>query len=280
MWPEAKDAIRFLNKLYNEGLLADLILDKDNSLFNQKLISGEAAAFMEGVHYLTAPAYGYLYDKVKQQNPNASFVPALTWKRKASDKDLYVFYPYGDSRYGIGFFVPATTKHPDEVVKYINWLGGEDNFRLPVLGVKDVDYKQTSDGFDMLIKPEDAAKKLAWIPPCYEVLSHPYQSTELVAKSLYGSLPHFDEYRGWLKVVDKNANPDFSIPTVNLPTPALDQYGAIVQRNWDNELPKMIVAPVGQFDSLFDKAVDAYKKDGGDAIASEALANYRQFYGK
>ena len=271
LWPEAKDGLRFLNKLYNEGLMFDDSLDSDSSIRKALMIDGKAAIIPWWTHGPIFTGYGAIYEKMRTVNPHARLVPIFPWGQNPGDHKLF----FNVGRYNLLFITPSATEHPEAVVKYLDYMASEEGYQTMTIGVKGEHWEATADGgFRRLIDDATVTSQISWIQPCFATLSLPFDRASLNAKVLYGTMAHADEYLVWTDQVERAGN--YPPPVVNLPTPARDRYFGVIRGEWRDALPKIITAPESEFDALFDQALAAYRANGGNEVEQEAITNYRQ----
>ena len=135
----------------------------------------------------------------------------------------------------------------------------------------------TNAGLPRLISPQDVTDRIAWIQPQWEVLSLAFpDSAALNGQALYGTQFRGDEYVEWVRYAEQNY-PVHPAPVVSLPVPERNRSWGAINGDWNNALPKILVASPDEFDALWDAAVKAFRDNGGDAIAAEAVANYQQW---
>lgn len=275
LWPEAKDALRFLNRLYNEGLMPDLTLDTDDSIWKQMIISGQTAIYPYWTHGPIFTGYGRIYENAVRTNPEAEFVPIFAWAQDSDEPYYHDFY--GNSRYGLGFITPSATRHPQQVVQYLDYLASEEGYQTVTMGIEGEHWERTQvGGFRRLVDEETVSAMIGWIQPGFETLSLAFRSAALNAQALYGGMAYSDEYVEWTDQIEQFGN--HPAPVVNLPTPARDRYFAVIEGDWNDALAGIITAPETAFDQRFDAAIAEYLANGGAEVRDEAIANYREFY--
>ena len=274
MWPEAKDAARWLNKLYNEGLAADLTVDR--TMHGQMVINGQTAIIPWVMHSPIFVGYGDFYNKMVQNNPDAKLEPIYPWTKDTSLP--YWNELFGNPGYGLGFITPSNTKHPQQVVQYLDYLASDLGRQTMILGVEGQDWEKTADGgFRRLISPQEVTDRIAWIQPQWEVLSLAFpDSAALNGQALYGTQFRGAEYVEWVRYAEQNY-PVHPAPVVSLPVPERNRSWGAINGDWNNALPKILVASPEEFDALWDAAIKAFRDNGGDAVAVEAVANYEQW---
>jgi putative aldouronate transport system substrate-binding protein len=276
MWPEARDALQYLNKLFNEGLLTDqLILDKDDSLFRQKIARGEPFAFIAHGHYPYHSAYGQLYDKVREITPNAVITSVYTFRKSRNDPK--VNYWGSNPYYGYRWFTPASSKHPEIAFKIFDWASSSAGYEVGGLGILGTDYTMVN-GVPTPINRDQYLARVPWIEPQYHIMAKPFPNPKDKELFLENYAKDFNPvYFPQIKaeavfLCDQKYFP----PTISVPTPQSDKLSPAVADYMDNQISKIITAPVADFDKIFADTVKTYREMGGDAIVEEALRLYKK----
>jgi putative aldouronate transport system substrate-binding protein len=274
MWPETKDALRWLNKLNAEGLLTDqFILDKDDSLFRQKITRGEMFAFINSGHYPYHSAYGELYDKVKEIAPNAVLANISTF-RQSKDAPRIEYYP-SKPTYEYRWFVPISSRNPELTVKIINWMSSGAGYLIGGLGIEGQDYSIVNT-VPTIIDKDIYLARVPWIEPQYGLMSKPYASPAESDIFLLNYIKDFNpKYFDQIKRESNLLSDEkYYPPTISLPTPVSDRLTPVVTNFWGEEIAKIITASPSNFDRIFDDALREYKSLGGDEIVAEARRLY------
>ena len=276
MWPELKDALRYLNTLYNEGLLTDeFILDKDESMFRQKIARGEMFAFIAAGHYPYHSAYGLLYDKVREVTPDATLANVDTFKLSPT-ADRVEYYERNPV-YQYKWFVPSSSKNPEVAVKVLDWMSSKDGYEAGCLGIEGEDYNLVN-GLPEVIDQDSYLARVPWIEPQYGTMGKPYPTPSDKETFLLNYIKDFNpDYHDQIKAeANYLADLKYYVPTVGLPTPISDKATPILTNYWDNEVAKIVTAKPADFDAIFDATINEYKALGGDAVAEELVAKYKE----
>jgi putative aldouronate transport system substrate-binding protein len=272
MWPETKDAFRWLNKLHAEGLLTDeFILDKDESLIRQRIARGDIFAFIYFGHYPYHSAYGGLYDKIREHSPNAVLANIDTFLQAPGGRRM-VFWT-SNPNYGYRFFIPATSRNVETAVKVLNWMSTSAGYLTAGLGIEGRDYRLVN-GVPAAIDQKAYLERVPWIEPQYGVMSKPFarDRNKFLENYIKDFNPvYFDQIRREAKLLSEDP---YYPPTVSLPTPLADKLTPTVTSFWNGEIAKIITASPAQFDQVFDAALKEYRQLGGDQIAAEAQQLY------
>jgi putative aldouronate transport system substrate-binding protein len=279
MWPETKDCMRFLNKLYNEKLLTDqFLIDRDGVLFKQKFVEGDIGALGNFAHWPYHNAYGNMYENMQKNIPDAKVEAIFPWKNEQS-KDNYINF-IRNAPYGYMWFSPKSAKRPDLVVKYLDWLASEEGCTTGWFGQEGSDYKLNADGIPIPIDTAKYTARVPWITSQYNTLRNPFINDPLkYIKRL--SLDFNEKYRAqYVKETVAGKAVKYNQPWLTVPTPLTDKLTGTLTKTWENLQVKIITAPTDQFDAVFDDAIKQYKQVGGDEVAKELAAAYKTQYGK
>lgn len=149
LYAGAKEGYRYLNRLYNEGLMnADFafIGDNDKSSYIQSIINGQIG------FWINDSWFGFYDDtliRLMENDPTA--VVAAVDIVGPSQKPSYK-YTYND--YGLMIFVPAKSVHVDAAIQYLNLLSDPENDRVLRYGIENEHYTLSDEGFPI---PKDIA---------------------------------------------------------------------------------------------------------------------------
>ncbi|MCL6591404.1 MAG: extracellular solute-binding protein [Firmicutes bacterium] len=278
LWPETKECMRFMNKLYNEKLLSDaFLLDKDETLFRQRFTRGEIGAFVHFPHWPYHSAYGNMYENLNKNLPEAKLVATFPWKKQP--KDNYYEFIKG-APFGYMWFSPKSARYPDLVVKYLDWLAGEEANFVNWYGLRGID-NQMVDGLPMPIDEARYKARVPWIGSQYNSIRNPFiNEPEKYIKRL--SMDFNEKYREQFvkETIAGSKKLKYYQPWITEPAPLYDKLNGTLWSKWEQLQVKIITAPVGQFDAIFDDAIKQYKEAGGEDVAKELAQAYRTQYGK
>lgn len=120
--PGYKEGIRFLNKMYNEGLMsAEFALDKDGKMLEADMANNSVGSYIQNYDMPLRPGAGYI-PTLKEKIPGFNFVPMDPFRDKDGVTTKALYDPAG-----IRIIVPKTSeKKANEAIKYLNWMAGKD----------------------------------------------------------------------------------------------------------------------------------------------------------
>ncbi|TCL76500.1 putative aldouronate transport system substrate-binding protein [Hydrogenispora ethanolica] len=278
LWPETENCLRFMNKLYNEKLLSDqFLLDKDEVLFRQKFVRGEIGAFVHFPHWPYHSAYGNMYENLNKNISDARLVATFPWTANPKNNlyEIIRCYPFGYMWYS-----PRNAKHPDLVVKYLDWMASSEATNVNWFGLPGIDNKIV-DGIPLPVDDAKYKQRVPWIGSQYNVLRNPFvNSPEKYIKRL--SMDFAPQYRDQYvrETIAGSKKLKYYQPWITEATPLYDKLNGSLMKKWEELQVKIITAPSNQFDAVFDDAIKQYKEVGGAEVAQELAQAYKAQYGK
>jgi len=144
-WEPTKKALQQLNKYYNEGLISpEFALDADSKKQQAAVSSGLVGVFSERIAK-SPPVFTNLLKAV----PTAKFSPVPNLVEPGNKSKAYGYYPYGMLN-GIS----KSSKNPEAVVAFLDWMSKQENLSTIQNGFEGKTYKM-QDGLPLV----DAAYK-------------------------------------------------------------------------------------------------------------------------
>lgn len=261
--PGNKEAHRFLNQLYNEGLVDQdfpLSMNKDPQKFQKDLINGLVGA---GTANTNEPVYqGYLAE-VYNADPDAKIVPIdpFTTPDGKRPKSLY-------SPNGLYMFVPKASQNAELVVKYLDWMAQMDNIIALQNGIEGQTYEMI-DGIPQTLD-NDEAKQTLYNYPDYNIIlngklvSLTDESLNIAANA---SDPQFKDFT--IKSIELGSTDGVTKPHVSTPIQSEIKYAATLKDKNDEIFVKVVTAKPDDFDRVYDSEVNDYMKIGGQEVMEE-----------
>ncbi|GHV86767.1 hypothetical protein AGMMS50255_0630 [Spirochaetia bacterium] len=263
--PGIKEGMRFLNKLYNEGLVSpNFALDKDYSQLTKDVVSGKVGA-------LIREPMGWPYAnnglELAKSVPGAVFIPINPFKNKQGVTAKFGYDPIGQYN-----FIPKTSKVPQIAIDYLSWMSNKDVlFRLQN-GIEGIHYEKLVEGIP------SGSKAQADIPNeskrstdmAIIVNGSDYGSQELNDKAILLGDAQFGQYRVQASAMGRDGM--FLIPPIKTPIKAESDLGPTVRDKGNELYVRSIMCPPAQFDQVFDSFLKEYMDIGGKRILDEKAA--------
>lgn len=277
--PGTKEAIRLLNKWYNEGLIW-----KDFPLYpvgdptaDNLAKAGYVGAFIQNHDYPYRGGEDSIHANLKRiVGPDAAFVAIDTFKNDAGKYRKYSGIPVDRK-----IFFPASNKEPLASLLYVNWISDPEKRRFLQIGQEGTHHEVLADGSIRMLKvegelamhgpfnydytitlngldlgdPEITRKSMA--------LGYPEVEPELIVRSL-------DLWSKDLRLIKR-----FNVGEIK----AEEGMGPALSEKRNNLLVQSVIAKPSDFDKVFDQGMGDYLSSGGQAIIDERKAKMEQFYG-
>ena len=270
--PGIKEGLRYLNKLYHEGLISpNFALDKDQSQYFKDILAGRVGAFVRS-------PVSWIYQanntaQLEQSAPGALYVPIDPFSNSQGKKAKRSNDPIG---YYV--FIPKTAKNPDLVIDYMAWQTDPANQLVMRNGMQGINYEGlTPEGIPYGIKSnQDVANEYKFPGGDLIVVINgtDYGSQELNDQAKITANPTYGSF--WIQA-DRIANNDrFDVPPITTPIASVASLGTTVRAKGNELYVRSIMAPPDQFDQTFDSLYKEYMDIGGQKIIDESKAAWEK----
>lgn len=265
--PGHKEALRFLNKLYLEGLMSpDFALDKDKKKMNQDIQTGKVGMFgADSVEPLSET-----YKNLQANVDGAELTAIDPYTNSTGDHFKPLYKPAG-----MYIIIPKASKHAAEAIQYLDWMAQQDNLFVMQNGEESVHYR-LEDEIPVRLDTEEAKKDL-FNTGDMAIISNgqDFGDEEKNKKADLMSLP--EEYRE-LGVKAKDITLVDGVKPVRFDKPLDSQikYGTLLQEKYDELVARSILAKENKFDKTYDMLLEDMMKSGGDAILKERQERYEE----
>jgi putative aldouronate transport system substrate-binding protein len=272
--PGYKDAVRFLNKLYNEGLLGpDFMLDKDGEQYKKFVAQGLVGSVIHNWDdpYRASPG---LQAELAKAVPGGLYVPIDPFVNAEGKTAKALYNPNG-----IYLFNPSFSKNTIPFLKYLEWMAQPENRFFLQSGTKGVHYLEEVNGIP--IKYVDQAKlpdaqKTNWNDFCMILNGKEFGSDAKNAEAAaLGSsyTPGYEQHirQGYL-VGMKDGFFGYHFEVV---IDADSKFSTSLNQKSAEIWVQTITAKPAEFDALYDSLVKEWLSMGGQAVIDERRAAYK-----
>ncbi len=262
--PGFKEGIRFLNKMYNEGLISpEFALDRDAKMSDRDTAQGRVGSMMCNFDYPYRTTPGLVVE-LQKNVPGASFVPVDCFINANGNKRKRLYTPNG-------FFmmIPKTSKRAVEAIKYLNWMSDPKVIDFLTNGEKGTNYTELKEGIPVNILVEGEKRLTTDI--CIILNGKDYGSLErnITALSL-SYVPGLQELikQAYKQSIDGN-KPYYEL---SFPIDSYAKYRTTILEKDAEIYVKTLTCKPADFDSVYDKLVDEYNNAYGKEVMAERAA--------
>ncbi|MEF2248764.1 MULTISPECIES: extracellular solute-binding protein [unclassified Paenibacillus] len=267
--PGNKEAYRFMNKLFNEGILDKdfpLHMNKDTNQFQKNLLNGLIGA---GTTNTNEPVYmGYLAE-LQKNDPNVklTLIDPFTDAKGRTPKPVY-------SPQGMYILVPKASQRAEEAVKFLDWMAKPENIIVLQNGTEGETY--TMDNGIPVTMDNDAAKNLLYnyFDYCI-ILNGKYVSTTDEKLNIAANASDVNYRDFTVESIETGSKDGVVKPRVLTPIESEIKYAATLKKKEDEIFVKVITAKPADFDSVYDREVADYMKIGGQEVMDEKRAAFK-----
>ena len=268
--PGYKDGLRFVNTLYNEGLVSlDFALDKDGSVLQQDIVKGVVGSFTMNMGQPFPE--GGLYDSLRETVPGAELAAMDPFTNYEGKRPKEI----GN---GVGLYnmVPKYSERAKEAVMYLNWMADPDVAFTLENGVEGVKYNLDENGFPVAIETEEANKSF-WSSLAMDMhlIHHPGYFKDESKAMEYRAIKYGANKQLYLDSCEAGSNDGFVNPTFSTIIESETQYATTLQEKTDEIFVKTVTAKPEEFDSVYDDLVEEYMSMGGQKVMEEKVEAYK-----
>ena len=275
LYPGYKEGIRVLNKWYNEGLIwKDFAQYNDSTEEDNKMKSGFVGAFMHNWDYpFRGEADSIESNLARNVGEGAAFVSVDCFKNDAGITRKFLAPLVGGDR---KIFFPSTNKEPLASLLYLDFISAEDTIYFLQTGKEGETFSKDENGVVTLINATGE-----WIRNSPNNIDYTMTNNGLILGdvSTYASYPGTDPaiVEAALKDAKENSRiaKHFNVGSIE----SEQDVGSSLNEKRNAFLTRAIVAPVEEFDKIFDEGLDDYMISGGQDIIDERIEKLQSVYG-
>jgi putative aldouronate transport system substrate-binding protein len=272
MIPGVKDALRFLNDMYNAGLIdPDFPLYNDDTTPSNLMKRGVVGAFQ---HNWDQPYRQNLEIQtgLEKNVPGAKYIPIDPFTNSAGLTPKRGSPVSG----GLIFFVPKTSKNPEAALRYANWLCRYENYHFLQFGQEGINHEIVNGIPKPLPVTSGPWVQNSGLNVDYTmsingyVMNTPEETAQMLASSYVG-IPAEDVTQAYV-ISSLNAKPSPYVPAT------ITSIALVRQVLVDKEKVlsvNLIRARPGEFDRVWNEGIQDWLSSGAQAVIDEQRAKYR-----
>lgn len=263
----AKEGLKFINKMYNEGMISkDFALDDTSKKFNEDVTMGRTVFFTEDVNKPLGSAADGLLSNLQKNVPDAKLVPIDVFKNSAGKYRKSIYSPAG-----MYIMIPKTSKNPAEAIKYLDWMS--QNFLSLRYGAEGVHYK-IQDEIPVVIDTAKSAKDL-WTAVDIFLLVNGTELGSLeknIKAEAARKAPHQDLAVQGINIALKDG---ISKLGFDVPIEAEMKNGGNLKKIEQELIIKSIAAKPEDFEKTYEEINKKWLSSGGQQVIDEKRVAYK-----
>lgn len=266
--------LRWLNELYNEGILdPEYYVHQDFGQTNkERFVNGQLGFLEYDVNGNVDSLRGGLLQNLKANNPDAEFVSIEPLKHTIYGEQYNPGYPIN----GAYVFVPKTADNPEAAITYLDWQATIDGGFTIFHGFEE-EHFNFEDGVPVIIDAEHNANTKDWTRHDLFLIGNQgyYATPEDFNIATSKELP------GWEQYVLDNYNNAAAGTVRNEPTfasPTMTEQSANLMATADVYIVRLITGSPESFDATFDEYWSEMEKYGMEQVLAERTEYYEAYY--
>lgn len=269
--PGFKDALQFMNKLYNEGLMsADFSLDEDKKKLSEDVTKGLVGFFSEDdMNPFYADA---MYATLQKNLPDAKISAVDVYTNSEGKHPKPEYAPIG-----MYLMIPKSSKNAVEAIKYLDWMASDSNLFDMQNGVEGENY--TLENGVPIVKTDasDEVKNRIYNWGDMAIISNGKQlgdADKNVEAYVYGMPQAYQEETR--KALSISRSDTIKPVLFDRPIEAQAKYGTALRDKLNEIIVKTTMAKPDQFESTYEEVMKDYMANGGQAILDERTKAYEE----
>ena len=269
MYPGFKEGIRFVNKMYNAGLVdPQFPLYKDRSPADDLISRGVVGAFTANYDYAIRTSPG-VYNNLKTNVPGAELVPVDCFPNSEGENLKQLYLPTG-----IYNFVPSSSKNVEGAVKYLDFLCEDDVRNYLTIGEEGVNHTKDENGIPVMVNLQNDPRMMnspnnldyALIVNGVD-LGDPDKNIEVLSKSYEAG--YEDIFKQAYDIAIKDA---VVFNSLIIPFESEAQFSATLDDKRKEVLAAAMTASEADFDAVYDAGIQDWLATGGQQCIDERQA--------
>ncbi|WP_349671837.1 extracellular solute-binding protein [Lacrimispora sp.] len=273
--PGYGDYFKWMNKLYNEGLMDPeyyVNTANDNSL-KEDFVNGKIGCFESNVNYNVDSLRGSLLKTLQSTDPKADVI-SIPPMKNINDRVVYnKNYPIN----GAFLFIPKTAKNVEAAITYLDWLGTKEGGFTLFHGFEGEHFKFDDQNVPCVIDANYNVKDKDWTRHDLFLIGNQgyYKTADEFAAATSKEAPGYENY-----VIDNFKNATVGTlrydPTFTDPTYTEKNTEISVLR--DEYFVKLVTCSPDEFDKILEEFKSKLKDIGYDVIIKERTEYYDNLF--
>lgn len=279
--PGFKDGVRFLNRLYNEGLInQDFALATTKDPFREAVANGYVASVTDTYWQLFG---GDAVKTLVESNPDAFYTTGPIFRNFAGEYPRELYLPID-----MILMVPSFSTSAVEAVKYLDWLSTPEANEFLWWGIEGEHHYVADEGYRVLL-PVEVRRDDADMPflnnwdmsivrrNSFYDWSTPEGMETGLAAAVHGLREQGRNAEADMRVIGQRTSlvDGFTPPFFGQPIEAEGRYGSVLIDKHMETIIRSVMADPAEFDAVYDAGLAEYMNAGGSEVIEEKEQVYQ-----
>ena len=274
-----KEAIRLLNKWYNDGLLWDIfaLYGSGDTTEDDNMKAGYVGAFTHNWDYPFRNGVDSINANLARNiGPDAKYVAIDPFT--SSDGSHTKFVPGPVDR---KVFFPLTNDEPLACLLYLDWISDPEHIEYLQIGEEGVTHNVLESGAIQTVAATGDAIMNSGMNIDYTITCNGLKLADPALTQLSKAYNYAEIDPEIVAQADTYAQTDLHfIKNVNVGAIEAEAgIGDTLSSKRDQAFDQAVVAPVDQFDAVWDEFLEDYLSSGGQDIIDERTEKWEEFFG-
>ena len=275
-----KEAIRLLNKWYNDGLMWDdfALYGSGDTTEDDMIKAGYVGAFMHNWDYPFRNGEDSIQANLKRiVGEDAAFVAIDCFENSKGDYAKRAYSSAGDRK----IFFPATNDEPLASLLYLDWISTPENIQYLQIGDEGVTHTKLPGGGVSIIPAtgnaiQNSGQNIDLTITCNGLnLMNPEDTAKSAAYNYAGVDPSYVQTS-----IEVALNDAITVKNVNVGAISAEEgMGTALGDKRDIGFDKSVIASKADFDKVWDENMSDYLKAGGQKIMDERKTKWEATFG-
>lgn len=261
--------LRYLNRLYNEGLISDsfIVTSDSEDIKRQYILEDRLGVYESPVNANVDALRGSILKELRETVPEADII-SIPPMKNIWDGEIY---NPGYSEGGAFLFIPTTCKHVEEAVTYLNWLATEEGGYTLYNGFEGEHFMYDGEGTPIAMDASYNAADKDWIRHDLFLVGNQgyFRTGEDFFKATAAEDPEYSDY-----VMNNYINASIGlVPEISYTSPTNAVQGTNLQSVCESMMVRVLSCKPEEFDEVIESFKSQLSIFGIDQIKRE-----RQLY--
>lgn len=275
-----KEAVRLLNKWYNQGLLWDnfALYGSGDTTEDDMLKAGYIGAFTHNWDYPFRNGVDSINANLQRNvGEDAYFIPIDPFDDSKGTHTKYVSSTAGDRK----IFFPHTNDEPLACMLYLDWISDPEHIQYLQTGDEGVTHNVLESGAIQTVAATGDAIMNSGMNIDYTITCNGLHLADEALTKLSQAYNYAEIDPDIVAEADKIAQTD-AVPAKNVNVGIIESeanIGDTLSAKRDQVYDNAIIASEADFDSVWDSMLADYLNAGGQAIMDERAAKWQEVFG-